>query len=1299
MPEVTITIPPQFLDSVKKLTGSMQNYSQFAQRMKTAIQPTPTKTIPRSTFHPNQLAGMFQRMDHLLKRFDTTVVRSIDQMLFQLGPNARTMVRRITNVSTMLGDVSPVIRAAGRLGFLGEGIGAVGRMGGGTVFVILAAIALVAKAMKWLWDKSLGISESMIKDNVQALAVGMSIGGLRALRVTMTGFPDIDQLIANTQQITGRATSDPSLLVHFLLGVRAYKDSAEMTIQSVLMARRFLRNIPQSQLLSRAEDLGFLNVFTTKQVIALVQMSDEEALQWATFFAASRQGLTPNPEAVEALIRLNRAMKRLWFTIVNRLGESLARSKVPEALIHLAEAMTIFLKRVLNSQTMGALILHLQKGIDRLTDWLNKDWLQIRYDIQVVIDDFRTRLSEWTSILDEALAKIKGELYLPELKVRAPIIPHYPPSYPFGSRGLSIGPAGGPVFRGSRSGGPGFRPSPPPPLKFPTSVEEGSENIAESIKRGQSRSMGSTTGAGTQPRPPGATPGTYRPEYHLSNADLSDAVVGTIAGEAYTNNQESVDAVINNMLNRVGSRGWGPSGNLQDVASARGQYSAYGHRASSAEAEYIRSRIRAIASGQVRDNTDGSNQYRASGVGYGGRGRWNDGRPTLLVGGNRFAYDPASRNGPYAPYNIQAGTSGLEHMTISDIARLRDNTSSVSGSPAPDAKAAPSGDTRAVVLHHTGSHASPAEIVAEWRREGRGIGAQFIVDRDGVVHDVEKEFGYTNFNHVSPAHTPQSLKDQGYVNRNMVGIEIIANNDSDVNQSEITGVTNFVRKGYNSVPVLTHGYLNPIEHHRQPTEGKTVAEAIRADRANKQPGTHKELREAPPLVDGKKPPMYIFRGLNGLSNDTEAAKTARDRGFEPVFLNSIGRGHAASELKTENDKRGGGQFGVYGFSAGASAVDEVLGTSELKDKVIPGGIVVVSPYHKADLSNVEARPDVHLYPDKSSAPRYGPRGDGFDLFQRHMDTQEEVNREPSPPKIETQEPASTGIRSGNLVVEAQGEEASIRKQPITPEVREQLEYAAAKTGVTVKVFSGGQDPSGVYHTGSHRHDHGNAADVYLYDTKDGHILRMDNATDATRMAEFTKHTVSAGATGVGAGEGYMGASGIHIGGGRATHWGGAGWIPGAWEAGIKTSVTKEEIRRVIDKAKGGSTPVSGYPASYPGIQHFRHIQSIISSYPRGYPGIDNLIKGKDVKENTDNPSIIILGKPTIKTETPPEKGKDIKEQPGGSTIIVSGKPTVVSPGENKSVPGPPKDIKIDNQSSNYTVTSVPSDSAHGSSPL
>ena len=151
----------------------------------------------------------------------------------------------------------------------------------------------------------------------------------------------------------------------------------------------------------------------------------------------------------------------------------------------------------------------------------------------------------------------------------------------------------------------------------------------------------------------------YRPEYKLSDVDLSDPVVNTIAGEAYTKNRESVDAVINNMLNRVGTKGWGPSSNLREVARAPGQYEGF-RPAKKEEADFIRERIREIASGNVPDNTKGSNEFRATSYVKGaGAGKSFARRAEQGgigdVGGNTFAYNPSVKPGPYSPYSQTEG--------------------------------------------------------------------------------------------------------------------------------------------------------------------------------------------------------------------------------------------------------------------------------------------------------------------------------------------------------------------------------------------------------------------------------------------------------------------------------------------------------------------------------------------------------------------------------------------------------------------------------------------------------------------
>ena len=121
--------------------------------------------------------------------------------------------------------------------------------------------------------------------------------------------------------------------------------------------------------------------------------------------------------------------------------------------------------------------------------------------------------------------------------------------------------------------------------------------------------------------------------------------------------------------------------------------------------------------------------------------------------------------------------------------------------------------------------------------------------------------------------------------------------------------------------------------------------------------------------------------------------------------------------------------------------------------------------------------------------------------------------------------------------------AKYRRQNIADTLRDQIRAASIAAGVNAEIYSGGQDESGPGHTGSHRHDHGGSADLKLYVLDENgkpRFLSMNNDADRSKMEAFIRESVKAGANGVGSGPGYMGESGIHVGGGSPAAWGAGG---------------------------------------------------------------------------------------------------------------------------------------------------------------
>lgn len=149
----------------------------------------------------------------------------------------------------------------------------------------------------------------------------------------------------------------------------------------------------------------------------------------------------------------------------------------------------------------------------------------------------------------------------------------------------------------------------------------------------------------------------------------------------------------------------------------------------------------------------------------------------------------------------------------------------------------------------------------------------------------------------------------------------------------------------------------------------------------------------------------------------------------------------------------------------------------------------------------------------------------------------------------------------------------VRNRPITAELHAVLDGAAVATGIQkVIIFSGGQTSNHAPHlenvvggwTGSRRHDDGRAADIHL--VKDGTVLKFTDA-DGSEVEDFVTAAAARGATGIGAGVGYMGPTSIHVGFGKSPSdhvklvWGKAGasanapaWLKQAAAAGWNNPV-------------------------------------------------------------------------------------------------------------------------------------------------
>jgi hypothetical protein len=154
---------------------------------------------------------------------------------------------------------------------------------------------------------------------------------------------------------------------------------------------------------------------------------------------------------------------------------------------------------------------------------------------------------------------------------------------------------------------------------------------------------------------------------------------------------------------------------------------------------------------------------------------------------------------------------------------------------------------------------------------------------------------------------------------------------------------------------------------------------------------------------------------------------------------------------------------------------------------------------------------------------------------------------------------------------------AIRNKPISDALKQVLDTAAQTAGVdTIRINSGGQDAlgEGTRRTGSTRHDRGRAADLQC--VVGGNTLTFTDRSAPAGILSFVTAAAGAGATGIGAGVGYMGNRTIHVGFGTSA----SDHSKLTWGAGGRSATAPQWLR---DAANAGwAAPAPLLHAAAPG---------------------------------------------------------------------------------------------------------------------
>lgn len=130
------------------------------------------------------------------------------------------------------------------------------------------------------------------------------------------------------------------------------------------------------------------------------------------------------------------------------------------------------------------------------------------------------------------------------------------------------------------------------------------------------------------------------------------------------------------------------------------------------------------------------------------------------------------------------------------------------------------------VVHHTGGRGTVDGVVNTLKE--RGLSVQYVIDREGKIWQIMPDG--TKASHTKPGAEFAGSKAPWLANGNSLGVEIIANDDSDVTPAQVEAARKLIsgagkKYGFGPDKVFGHGEVNP--GHKQDTEGMTVVNMIR----------------------------------------------------------------------------------------------------------------------------------------------------------------------------------------------------------------------------------------------------------------------------------------------------------------------------------------------------------------------------------------------------------------------------------------------------------------------------------------
>src|SRR5215469_10824933 len=361
MAQKTITIPQSFLAAVGQLIQDIQKFqtalAQFAQAV--TIQ-SPVSNIQSAQSAMSGVTGRLNRLHQVLTKIGQSLTTGISRIINMMGTTAKTFLNALSYVADFLGPI----------------IGGIVTVVSWTVSFAITAISYAARFGKWLFDKMVGLGDSMLQDYLISSGVLTSVGNLRAFRASFgTAIPGMDSTTLARFALARVSMESEQYLAMAYLGIRANQDTADMAAQAVVAAQKFMKRQPSGLEVRMAMATGLLSFFQSDTVLALRHMTKQEIYEIFKWYQDLRERMKLSPEAERGWRGFSLAMARMWAQVEAIVARALAdpNSKFIQSMTKLSNSFVHFIDILIKSPITQEMIERLARAIDKFAAAINNN--------------------------------------------------------------------------------------------------------------------------------------------------------------------------------------------------------------------------------------------------------------------------------------------------------------------------------------------------------------------------------------------------------------------------------------------------------------------------------------------------------------------------------------------------------------------------------------------------------------------------------------------------------------------------------------------------------------------------------------------------------------------------------------------------------------------------------------------------------------------------------------------------------------------------------------------------------------